>query len=42
VQGAAVGFAEYGSGGDAEFAAGTEDADGDFAAIGDENLLEHA
>ena len=35
VKGGAVGFAENGDGADAEFAAGAEDANGDFAAIGD-------
>jgi hypothetical protein len=41
VQGAAVGFAEYGGSGDSEFAAGAEDANGDFAAIGNENFAKH-
>jgi hypothetical protein len=35
MEGGAVGFAEDGDGANAEFAAGAEDADGDFAAIGD-------
>jgi hypothetical protein len=35
VEGGAVGFTKDGGGADAEFAAGTENADGDFAAIGD-------
>jgi hypothetical protein len=35
VKGRAIGFAEDGDGADAEFAAGSEDANGDFSAIGD-------
>ncbi len=35
VEGGAVGFTKDGGGADAEFAAGTENSDGDFAAIGD-------
>src|SRR6266478_3836549 len=35
VQGCAVGFAEDDDGADAEFAAGAQNANGDFAAIGD-------
>ncbi len=35
VQRGAVGFAEDGDGRDAEFAAGSDNANGDFAAIGD-------
>jgi hypothetical protein len=38
VQGTTVGFAEYGSGGDAEFPTGAENAHGDFTAIGNENF----
>lgn len=37
----AVNFAENGYGFDAEFAAGADDAYGDFAAIGDEDFAEH-
>ena len=42
MEGGAVGFAEDGDGADAEFAAGAEDAHGDFAAIGDQDFVEHA
>ena len=42
VEGFAVHVAEYGCGADAEFAAGAQDADGDLAAIGDQDFLEHA
>ena len=41
VQGVAVGFAENDGGSNAEFAASAQDAHGDFAAIGDEDLTEH-
>src|SRR5882757_3735734 len=37
----AIHFAEDRDGFDAEFAAGADDAHGDFAAIGDENFAEH-
>jgi len=42
VEGSAVGFTEDDYGADAEFAAGSEDADGDFSAIGDQDFVEHA
>src|ERR1700674_239769 len=42
VEGGAVGFAEDRDRADAEFAAGAEDAHGDFAAIGDQDFVEHA
>ncbi len=38
---AAVGFAEDGDGLDAELAAGADDPQGDFTAVGDQNALEH-
>ena len=41
MEGGAVGFAEDGDGADAEFAAGAEDAHGDFAAIGNQDFVEH-
>lgn len=37
----AVGVAEDGDGLNAEFAAGADDAHGDFTAIGNQNFLEH-
>ena len=37
----AVDFTEDSDGFDAEFAAGADDTDGDFAAIGNENFAEH-
>jgi hypothetical protein len=37
----AIDFAEDGDAADAEFAAGPQDADGDFSAISDEDFLEH-
>src|ERR1035437_8532302 len=42
VGGGASGVGEDGDGGDGHFAEGADDADGDLAAIGDENLAEHA
>jgi hypothetical protein len=42
VEGFAVDFAEDGGGADAEFAAGSEDANSDFTAIGDQDFLKHA
>jgi hypothetical protein len=42
VEGFAVGFAENGGGTDAKFAAGAQDADGDFTAIGNQDFFEHA
>ncbi len=42
VEGFAVDFAEDGDGADAEFAAGAQDAHGDFTAIGYQDFLEHA
>ena len=42
VQRGAVGVAIDGDGNNAHLAAGSRDPDGDFAAIGDEDLLEHA
>ena len=41
VGGAAVGLAEDGHGLDAQLAAGAEDAQGDFAAVGNQDSLEH-
>src|SRR5271154_6165783 len=38
----AVDLAKNGGGSNAEFPAGSKDADGDFAAIGDQDFLEHA
>ena len=42
MEGSAIGFAEDDDGADAKFAAGAEDANGDFAAIGDQDFVEHA
>ena len=42
VQGFAVEVGVDGDGGDAHLAAGPDDTDGDFAAVGDEDLLQHA
>jgi hypothetical protein len=42
MEGSAVGFAEDHDGTDAEFAAGSEYADGDLSAIGDQDFVEHA
>jgi hypothetical protein len=42
VEGFAVDLAEDSGGADAEFPAGSKDADGDFAAVGDQDFLEHA
>ncbi len=41
VQGFAVDITEDGDGANAQFAAGAQDAHGDFAAIGDQNFFEH-
>src|ERR1035438_4152430 len=42
VEGGAVGVGEDGDAGDAHFAERADDADGDLAAIGDQDLAEHA
>ena len=42
VERGAVGVGEDGDAGDAHFAEGADDADGDLAAIGDQDLAEHA
>ena len=41
MEGVAVEFGVDGDGGDAELAAGADDPDGDLAAVGDQNLVEH-
>jgi hypothetical protein len=41
VQRAAVHFGEHGHRADAQLAAGADDADGDFAAVGDQDFFEH-
>ncbi len=41
VLGLGVGLGMDGDGRDAQFAAGAQDAQGDFAAVGDQNFLEH-
>src|ERR1035437_6692999 len=42
VEGGAVGVGKDGDAGDAHLAEGADDADGDLAAIGDQDLAEHA
>jgi hypothetical protein len=41
VEGSAIGFAEDRDGADSKFAAGPQDADGDFSAISDQDFVEH-
>ena len=41
MEGFAIDFAEDGDGTDAEFAAGAQDADGDFASVGYQDFFEH-
>ena len=42
MQGFAIDLAEDSGRSNAEFPAGSKDADGDFAAVGDQDFLEHA
>ncbi len=42
VEAVAVGFGIHGDGADAQILAGADDAQGDFAAVGDQNFFKHA